>query len=255
LNGSIAAAVEPFGYLAGSPMKRFKQIRVSWAVAGALFTLPLLGRAQTAHTHHSAAPYPFLAVAQDASYFEGGAPLLLFLHGRSLSGTDLSKVRKYGPIDAMERGLDVEALVVAPQLKPGERWEPEKVIQVVEAAQRLYGTDSCRVYVAGMSLGGYGTMDFVGTYPDRVEAAVAICGGGTEGLACGLAETRLWIQHGTLDRHVPHAESVKMHEAVKACREDAPCMLTLHPDCDHGKIAREFYRGGLYAWLFRGEVP
>jgi hypothetical protein len=46
-----------------------------------------------------------------------------------------------------------------------------------------------------------------------------------------------------------------MHEAVKACREDAPCLLTLHPDCDHGKIAREFYRGGLYAWLFRGEAP
>ena len=122
LNGFIAAAVEPFGYLAGSPMKRFSPIRVFWAVV--LLSLPLLGRAQTVRTHLDAAPYPFLAVAQDAAYFEGGAPMLLFLHGRSLSGTDLSKVKKYGPIDAMQRGLEVEALVVAPQLKPGERWEP-----------------------------------------------------------------------------------------------------------------------------------
>jgi dienelactone hydrolase len=251
----MASAVEPFGYLAGSLMMRF-----AWWIGCVLLVaagvgLPEGASGQTVRTFLDEAPYPFLAVAQDPALFEGGAPVLLFLHGRSLSGTDLSKVRKYGPIDAMERGQDIEALVIAPQLKPGERWEPSKVIQVVDAAQRLFKTDSCRVYVAGMSLGGYGTMDFVGTYPDRVEAAVAICGGGTETLACGLAETRLWIQHGTLDRHVPHSESVKMHEAVKACREDAPCQLTLHPDCDHGKIAREFYRGALYAWLFRGEAP
>ncbi len=197
------------------------------------------------------APYPFVVAAQHDSLLEGGAPLLLFLHGRSLSGTDLALVQRYGVIDAMKRGNQVPALVVAPQLRKGESWEPERVAGVLDWVEEHYRTDPNRVYVVGMSLGGYGTMDVAGVYPERFAAAIAICGGGQLKHACGLAQTKLWIQHGTRDVHVPHSESQKMYDAIKACDADASCELTLFPQYDHGKIAREFYNPALYAWLWK----
>ncbi len=70
-----------------------------------------------------------------------------------------------------------------------------------------YDVDTTRVYVIGMSLGGYGTLDFVGTYPQRVAAAMALCGGSTLKDMSGLADVPFWIQHGTADRAVPVSQS------------------------------------------------
>lgn len=57
--------------------------------------------------------------------------------------------------------------------------EPEKVMDVFDWVKRNYPCDTTRVYVLGMSLGGYGTMDVCGTYPDRIAAGMALCGGTT----------------------------------------------------------------------------
>ena len=197
------------------------------------------------------APYPFVVATQHESLLEGGAPVLLFLHGRSLSGTQLELVQRYGVIDAMKRGNQVPALVVAPQLKKGESWDPTRIAGLLDWVESRYKTDADRVYVVGMSLGGYGTMDVAGAYPERFAGAIAICGGGQMKYACGLGQTRLWIQHGTRDVHVPHSESEKMYEAIKACNPEANCELTLFPQYDHGKIAREFYNPALYEWLWK----
>jgi predicted peptidase len=91
------------------------------------------------------APYPFVVATQHDSLLEGGAPLLLFLHGRSLSGTDLALVQRYGVIDAMKRGTQVPALVVAPQLRKGESWEPARVAGVLDWVEERYRTDRSRV--------------------------------------------------------------------------------------------------------------
>ena len=89
-------------------------------------TLPLLGRAQTVHTRLNDAPYPFLAVAQDASYFEGGAPLLLFLHHTSaVTEEHLVRIlelalreRRSAAAAAMDALANQAALAVAPKPKP-----------------------------------------------------------------------------------------------------------------------------------------
>lgn len=103
-------------------------------------------------------------------------PVIIFLHGQSLCGRDLNKVRRYGPLDAIVKGRQVDALVVVPQ-NPGGAWSPKKINDVLEWTKKNYACDSTRVYVIGMSLGGYGTLDFTGTYPDKVAAALAMCGG------------------------------------------------------------------------------
>jgi LysM repeat protein len=177
-------------------------------------------------------------------------PVLIFLHGRSLTGSNMEKVRRYGVIDALEKGRKVDAIVVAPQCPAGSSWNPARVARLLDWIQQNYHTDTSRVYVAGMSLGGYGTMDFVGTYPGRIAAAAALCGGGTPSLACNLTAVPLWVMHGTADRHVPISASKKMIAAMTDCGDTSRLRFTPLKGMDHGDLARVFYTQTLYDWLF-----
>ncbi|MCQ2299125.1 MAG: LysM peptidoglycan-binding domain-containing protein [Bacteroidales bacterium] len=177
-------------------------------------------------------------------------PLVLFLHGASLCGNNLSRVMRYGPLDALKRGLILDALVVAPQ-NPGGAWSPEKIMNVLNWVKENYGYDEDQLYVIGMSLGGYGTLDFVGTYPEKVAAAMAMCGGANlrQGY-CGLNEVPLWILHGTADRDVGLKESQKVVNAMKNCGYTDRLIFTKLQGVDHGGPARLFYINEVYDWLF-----
>lgn len=114
----------------------------------------------------------------DYFYTQEQTPVIIFLHGASLCGRNLDRVRRYGPLDAIVKGRDIDALTIVPQ-NPGGAWNPKKVMDVFDWVKRNYPCDTTRVYVLGMSLGGYGTMDVCGTYPDRIAAGMALCGGTT----------------------------------------------------------------------------
>ncbi len=176
-------------------------------------------------------------------------PVIVFLHGRSLSGHDLNRVKRYGVLRAIERGKDLEAIIVAPQTSNG--WDPDKVIDVLDAVLKDYPADENRVYVCGMSMGGYGTMDVAGKYPDRFAAAVAICGGGTVSYACNLTQVPLWIQHGSADRAVPASESKKIYNAIKKCNKNADATLTIIPGGTHGSGERLFHGEKIYDFMFK----
>lgn len=210
-----------------------------------------LAQAPNITSVRSGADYPFVLYLPEDSILNNNPPVIVFLHGRSLSGTDLELVKKYGVIDAIERGRNIPAIVIAPQVKKGETWVPAKILSTLEYVQKKYTVDNNRIYVTGMSLGGYGTLFFAGAYPDKIAAAVALCGGGNTKDACNLAQTNVWIQHGKLDRAVPHSESTVMVNAIRACDSKANCIFTSYPNADHGDLADEFYKDTLYNWLFQ----
>lgn len=176
-------------------------------------------------------------------------PLLLFLHGKSLSGTDLKKVKRYGVLRAIEKGREIPAIVVAPQLVSGS-WKPDKVLELIEYLKQNYAIDAQRIYLCGMSLGGYGTLHFAGKYPEKITAAVAICGGGNEKDGCKLATIPLWLQHGDLDKLVPIKESQKMYDAIKKCDINADVTFTTIKGANHSNVERLFHEDALYDWLF-----
>lgn len=181
-------------------------------------------------------------------------PVILFLHGRSLSGNNLNKVKKYGIIDdILHRGRNVDAYVIAPQVPYGQSWSPPKLKAIMDYVHSNYPTDKCRVYVVGMSLGGYGTMDYVGTYPEEVAAAMAMCGGGNVNMAESLAKVPLWIMHGKKDAAVPHAESEKVYNAIQSCCEMNLTRFSSFPNYGHGEFARVFYAKQMYDWLYQFE--
>ncbi len=176
-------------------------------------------------------------------------PVVIFLHGRSLCGTNLNQVLRYGTLDAIKRGMALPAIVLAPQ-NPGKAWNPDKLLDILEWTQDNYSVDASRVYVLGMSLGGYGTMDFAGTYPDKIAAAMALCGGTYLKDVSGLGDLPFWVLHGTADRAVGIDCSKRVVSALQDQGLDKRLRFDWLPGASHGALARAFYLKDTYDWLF-----
>ena len=204
----------------------------------------------TAHRGVIKGGYDFWVYTPEDYYFsQEQTPVVIFLHGASLCGRNINRSRRYGPLDAIVRGREIPALVIVPQ-NPGGAWNPKKVLDVLEWTRKHYACDSTRVYVLGMSLGGYGTMDFAGTYPDRVAAALAMCGGCSLRDVQPLGHVPLWIIHGTADRAVNVKESKKVVSALEAEHNDSRLRYDWWQGANHGAPARVFYLKKTYQWLF-----
>ena len=176
-------------------------------------------------------------------------PLVIFLHGKGLSGNNLEQVRGYGPLEALKFGRKIDALVLAPQAQAG--WSPSRVKKVLDWTEMHYPVDTNRIYVFGMSMGGYGTIDFVGCYPEKIAAAIAMCGGGSLKNYSGLNKVPLWIIHGTADTAVSYKESQKVVDAMKASGRTDLLRFDLMPEVNHSRLGRVFYMSEPYEWLFK----
>lgn len=191
----------------------------------------------------------WLAVPAGYDTLSTDLPVLIFLHGRSLCGKDLYRVQRYGPLDAIKRGRNIPALVLAPQ-NPGSAWVPRKVDNVLEWVMERFNGDRNRIYVYGMSLGGYGTLDYAGTYPDKVAAAIGMCGGTTLVSCDGLRRVPLWIIHGTADKAVSISNSKSVVKSMNQFGDTPLLYFDWLQDYDHGSLARIFYLPETYEWLF-----
>ena len=177
-------------------------------------------------------------------------PLVVSLHGASLRGNRITMLSRYGTIAAIQSGLSLPAYVVAPQCPRGQRWQPEKLNRLIELVCKQYPIDTARIYVIGMSLGGYGTFDFVGTYPEKVAAAIALCGGGQTRMAEALSKVPMWVIHGRMDRDVPPSQSQRIVNAI--CDIDSTrCYYTEIEKLGHGALAESYNHSKLYDWLFQ----
>ncbi len=175
-------------------------------------------------------------------------PLILHLHGASLCGRDLNRARRYGPVDALRYGRQIKAVILNPQC-PGGGWNPQRLNKIVDWTIANYNIDTTRIYVLGMSMGGYGTMDYCTTYPERVAAGMALCGGITKDPA-GLSKLPFWIMHGTADRSVGISCSKEVVQKLQDNQQDSLLMFTWLEKASHSALARIFYMPKTYEWLF-----
>ncbi len=216
--------------------------------------LPLLSVAQSEYTFMTFRKardvgYNFwLSVPDSYEAKKDSMPVIVFLHGASLCGSDMNRVRKYGCLDAISMGRDIDALIIAPQ-NPGGAWSPLKIMNVLHWVQERYAMDTNRIYVIGMSLGGYGTFDLVNSYPDKFAAAMALCGGSAKKEFCNLNKLPLWIIHGTADRAVPISQSDRIVKAMKTCGPTDRLRYDRFAGVNHSQLAKIFYLNQTYEWL------
>src|SRR5687768_3531925 len=105
-------------------------------------------------------------------------PMIVFLHGAGEVGTDIEKVKVNGPPKLIEQGKQFPFIVVSPQAPPREGWEPQIIIRLVKALQSTYKIDKERIYLTGLSMGGFGTWAIAMKFPNVFAAIAPVCGGG-----------------------------------------------------------------------------
>ncbi|WP_448635594.1 carboxylesterase family protein [Pedobacter panaciterrae] len=105
-------------------------------------------------------------------------PVVLFLHGSGERGDDVSKVAVNGLPKLIADGKKFPFIVVSPQVPEGERWESTDLMRLMKDIKKKYRIDEDRLYLTGLSMGGYGSWDMAMKYPQMFAAVVPICGGG-----------------------------------------------------------------------------
>jgi predicted peptidase len=181
-------------------------------------------------------------------------PLVLFLHGAGERGDDLNLVRKHGIPKVVEQRDGFPFIAVSPQC-PQDTWWSDHIAslnQLLNVISDSYSVDRDRVYLTGLSLGGYGAWHMAVTYPERFAAVAPICGGGPRfhgfpQRVCGLREVPVWAFHGAKDEVVPPSETETLVKALRECGGDVRC--TIYPDADHDSWTRTYDNPEFYAWL------
>jgi predicted esterase len=176
-------------------------------------------------------------------------PLIIYLHGRSACGNDLNKVRRYGLPFFTERGMQLDAIAVSPQCPIGKNWASENWLEpMLRELTSKYRIDTCRIYLTGMSLGGFGTWDLAIKYPDRFAAIAPLCGGGKPQNVCAIKNVPVWAFHGDKDKQVPIARSKEMVEALRKCGGNPK--FTILKGFPHD-IHRTYADENLYKWMLQ----
>ena len=177
-------------------------------------------------------------------------PMLLFLHGAGERGDNLEMVKLHGPPKIVERkGLPF--IIVSPQCPAGQWWTNcgDMLNALLDEVQDRYAVDPHRVYVTGLSMGGYGTWSLAIEYPGRFAAIAPICGGGSRHLASRLKGVPVWAFHGEKDAVVPVRESAEMVDALTAC--GGKVKLTIYPDAAHDSWTETYKNPKLYQWFLK----
>lgn len=174
-------------------------------------------------------------------------PLLLFLHGAGERGDDLEMVKRHGPPKLIEEGKDFPFIVVSPQCPKNQGWDTEFLSTLLDEVLASHRVDESRVYLTGISMGGYGTWALGIEQPERFAAVAPICGGGAAYNACALKDTPVWVFHGALDFVVPIEESIQMVAALKRC--DANVEFTVYPMAGHDSWTETYDNPALYEWM------
>lgn len=173
-------------------------------------------------------------------------PLVLFLHGAGESGTDLNKVKVHGPPKIVEAKGPFPFILVSPQC-PGRGWNPDVLNALLDDLMKNYRVDPDRVYLTGLSMGGYGTWALAAAHPEKFAAIAPICGGGSPKDAPKLARLPIWVFHGAKDTTVPLQRSEEMVEAIKAAGGNPK--FTVYPDAGHDSWTATYDNPEFYTWL------
>jgi len=174
-------------------------------------------------------------------------PLILFLHGAGERGDDVAAVATHGVAKVAPQRPDFPFIVVSPQCPPEQWWDAADLISLLDDVQARLRADPDRVYLTGLSMGGFGTWELALRNPDRFAAIAPVCGGGRPYLVARIQHIPAWVFHGAQDDVVPLRESEQMAEALQAC--DADVRLTVYPDAGHDSWTETYDNPALYEWL------
>jgi predicted peptidase len=195
-------------------------------------------------------------------------PLVVFLHGAGERGDENAIQLVHGMNDfaSDENMAKYPAFVIAPQCPADRKWvevdwtleshtlpeDPsvslDATLRLIAALQKEFSIDASRIYLTGLSMGGYGTWDLLARRPELFAAAIPICGGGDPAVAARFKDVPLWCFHGDQDTAVKPKRSREMIDALKAA--DGEPKYTEYKGVGHNSWAATYANPEVHAWLF-----
>lgn len=196
-------------------------------------------------------------------------PLILFLHGAGERGDDNTAQLVHGStlFTKKENREKYPAYVIFPQCPKGKKWvevdwsdkkphvspkapsEPMRLTKLMlDQFVKDNPVDEKRIYVIGLSMGGFGTWDFAQRYPDVVAAAIPICGGADVTTAEKIKHIPIWVFHGANDNAVWPERSRLMVEALKKATGNVKYFE--YDKVGHDSWTPAFAEKDLLKWMF-----
>lgn len=195
-------------------------------------------------------------------------PLVLFLHGVGGRGDNNTQqlANGVGEFVKPENRQKYPCFVVAPQCPPDDKWAnidwilkshtmAEKMTEPLRLALDLFEklaaelpVDKGRLYITGLSMGGFGTWDAIQRRPDYFAAAMPVCGGGDTAEAPKLKDLPLWAFHGDMDATVLPIRTKAMIEAIR--KAGGTPKMTIYPQVGHNCWINAYADPAAMEWLF-----
>ncbi len=191
----------------------------------------------------------FLYLPKDYDQNKDKQPLLIFLHGSGERGSDINRVKVHGPPKLVDKGQHMPFIVVSPQCPEKISWNVDVLKAMIEQLGKDHRVDADRIYMTGLSMGGFGTWHFCCKYPNLIAAAVPICGGGDPSKAGAMKNIPTWVFHGDLDRAVNIQKSKDMVEAMKKAGGEPK--FTIYEGVGHDSWVKAYASEELYEWLIK----
>jgi hypothetical protein len=201
-------------------------------------------------------------------------PVVIALHGikeRGTTSTDVNTIKNstwtvanVGMPHYIKLGQKYPFIVIAPQLKSSYgTWPPDYVMSVINYVKTKLRIDPRRIYLTGLSLGGYGVWKTAGAYPNVFAAIAPVCSGGNDLThACAIAASNLpaWAFHGDADQTVSYTVDTKMINAVNNCtpKPNPLAKMTIYPGLTHIIWDKVYKESGVLTWMqqfINGSTP
>jgi len=178
-------------------------------------------------------------------------PLVIFLHGAGSAITNIDDIRVTGPPWLFEHGMDSNFILLCPQLYADVHWDPDRLYALMQEIVSQYSVDQSRIYLTGLSRGGFGSWELAVSHPDLFAAIVPIAARDVPGVE-RLVNTNVWIFHGALDNGVPWQGAQFMYNRLTEV--DANVQLTLFAGVGHNAWGPAYNTDGLWTWLLLQQI-
>lgn len=178
-------------------------------------------------------------------------PILLFLHGGGERGDSIELLKKHGPPKLISEGKDFPFYVLSPQCPYEIGFFDERVIEtLLDQIIASHNIDTSRVYLAGLSQGGYGVWRLAVNNPDKYAAMISICAASIPIVYLDeLTDLPIWIFHGVMDEAVPVELSIEAYKKLKSLNGNVK--LTVCPEANHDSWTQTFENDSIYSWFLR----
>lgn len=178
-------------------------------------------------------------------------PLILFLHGIGQRGDDLDLVKTHGIAKIVEGQPDFPFITISPQCPDDTMWwdHPQTLKAIVDQVRAEYAVDEQRIYLTGLSMGGFGTWGLAMAYPDLFAAIAPICGGGISEFVGLIRDVPVWAFHGAEDPAIPLQASQRMVDTLRAVGGNV--RFTVYPGVGHDSWTQTYENPELYEWFLQ----